>query len=164
MQFNNPPRKIKNMTTPHLKKSIGRSPLRLGFFLAALAVACFALLPFAHSAQAAEECNYCVNKAPNYQRIPLNFTVRPMNGQCTGGEAVDLSGHLDIDFTVEDGKKLLFKTHLENFSGKGLSPAGRRYVASDKDVKIKWTISEKNKGPVVGVGREIGDRQVQPPY
>jgi Cu2+-containing amine oxidase len=35
------------MTTPHLKKSIGRSPLRLGFFLRALAVACFALLPFA---------------------------------------------------------------------------------------------------------------------
>jgi hypothetical protein len=53
MHFNNPPGKIKNnMTTPPLKKSIGRSPLRLGFFLAAVAVACFALMPFAQSAQA----------------------------------------------------------------------------------------------------------------
>src|SRR5438128_7053760 len=39
------------MTTPPLKKSICRSPLRLDFFLAALAVACFALMPFAQSAQ-----------------------------------------------------------------------------------------------------------------
>jgi hypothetical protein len=49
MQFNNAPRKIKNnMTTPHLKKSIGRSPLRLGFFLAVLAV-CIGLLPQAQA-------------------------------------------------------------------------------------------------------------------
>ena len=39
------------MTTLHLKKSIGRSPLRLGFFLAALTFACFGLSP---SAQAQE--------------------------------------------------------------------------------------------------------------
>ena len=37
MQFNNSLRKIKNnMATPHLKKSMSGSPLRLGFFLAAL--------------------------------------------------------------------------------------------------------------------------------
>src|SRR5207248_5863706 len=38
-----PPRIIKNMTAPHLIKSINRSPLRLGFSLTALALACFAL-------------------------------------------------------------------------------------------------------------------------
>ena len=43
MQFNNPPRKIKIMTTLHFKKSISRSTLRRGFVLAALALACFAL-------------------------------------------------------------------------------------------------------------------------
>jgi trimeric autotransporter adhesin len=37
--------KTKNMTTLHLKKSADRSPLRLGFFLMALVLACFALLP-----------------------------------------------------------------------------------------------------------------------
>src|SRR5437660_3906405 len=36
--------KTKNMTTLHLRKSIGRSSLRLGFLLT-FALACFALLP-----------------------------------------------------------------------------------------------------------------------
>src|SRR6266496_2400450 len=35
--------KTKNMTTLHLRKSIGRSPLRLGFLLIGLALAWFAL-------------------------------------------------------------------------------------------------------------------------
>jgi hypothetical protein len=40
MKFNNPTRKIKNnMTVLHLKKSIGRSPLRRGFLLILLAIA-----------------------------------------------------------------------------------------------------------------------------
>jgi Chaperone of endosialidase len=42
MQFNNPP-STKNMTTPDLKKSIDRPPLRLGLLLIPLVVACFAL-------------------------------------------------------------------------------------------------------------------------
>src|SRR5204862_6538215 len=37
--------KTKNMTTLHLRESIGRSPLRLGFFLIGLALAWFALSP-----------------------------------------------------------------------------------------------------------------------
>jgi uncharacterized coiled-coil protein SlyX len=49
MQFNNPTStkkmKTKNMTIPHLRKSIGRSPLRLGFLLIGLALARFALSP-----------------------------------------------------------------------------------------------------------------------
>src|SRR6266576_2542250 len=50
MQFNNPLRKIKNnMATPHLKKSMSGSPLRLGFFLAALALVCFGLSPAAQA-------------------------------------------------------------------------------------------------------------------
>jgi hypothetical protein len=46
MQFNNPPRKIKNnMTTLHLKKSISGSPLRLRLLLIPLVFACLALSP-----------------------------------------------------------------------------------------------------------------------
>jgi len=37
--------KTKKTTTLHLRKSIARSPLRFGFFLAALALTCFALSP-----------------------------------------------------------------------------------------------------------------------
>jgi hypothetical protein len=43
MQFNNPPGKIKNMTTLPLKKSIGRSLSRLGLFLIPIVFVCFAL-------------------------------------------------------------------------------------------------------------------------
>ena len=37
------------MTTLHLRKSIGRSPLRLGFLLIPLVLACFALSPTARA-------------------------------------------------------------------------------------------------------------------
>jgi trimeric autotransporter adhesin len=48
MQFNNSAStKIENMTTPHLRKSIGRSHLRLAFLLIPLVFACFALSPTA---------------------------------------------------------------------------------------------------------------------
>jgi hypothetical protein len=44
MQFNNPPTKIQNnMKTPHLKKSIGRSPSRLALLLIALVFACLGI-------------------------------------------------------------------------------------------------------------------------
>jgi len=48
MQFKNPT-STKNMTTLHLGKSIGRSPLRYGLFLTALVLACFALSPQARA-------------------------------------------------------------------------------------------------------------------
>jgi len=43
-------KKNKNMTTLRLRKSIGRSPLRLGFVLIMLLLVCFALLPQARAA------------------------------------------------------------------------------------------------------------------
>ena len=46
---NNPPGKIKNMTTLHLKKSISRSPSRLALLLIPLVFACFALSPRAQA-------------------------------------------------------------------------------------------------------------------
>jgi uncharacterized coiled-coil protein SlyX len=42
--------KLKNMTTLHLRKSINRSPLRRGFLLIPLALACFAFSPAARAA------------------------------------------------------------------------------------------------------------------
>src|SRR5258705_1757573 len=44
MQFNNPPGKIQNnMTTPHLKKSMGSSSSRLALLLIALVFACLGI-------------------------------------------------------------------------------------------------------------------------
>ena len=58
MQFNNPlstkEMKTKNMTTLHLRKSIGRSPLRLGFLFIPLALTWFALSPTGRAQDASE--------------------------------------------------------------------------------------------------------------
>jgi hypothetical protein len=57
MQFNNPP-STKNMTTPDLKKSIDRPPLRLGLLLIPLVVACFALSRTAQAVTSAPDGGY----------------------------------------------------------------------------------------------------------
>jgi hypothetical protein len=100
MQFNNPPRRIKNnMTTPHLKKSLDRSPLRLGLFLAALAVAYFALMPFAQSAQAAEENNALLedNTAEEDDAV-LDLTAVAGNAAINGKEKKPNQWVIKIDF------------------------------------------------------------------
>ena len=75
MQFNNPPGKIKNnMTTPHLKKSIGSSSSRLALLLIALVFAC---LGIRQSAQA----GYIVT----LQQVGPNVVA-------TGSGAINLTG------------------------------------------------------------------------
>jgi hypothetical protein len=139
-QFNNPPRKIKNnMTTQHLKKSIGRSPLRLGFFLPALAAACFALLPFA-TADAARECGRWPNvtNEGNRPRARTIHIVGDPNGDhftttkpCVP-EKVLLSGGVVVKFKVQAGKLEPVSAELKNFHGEGLGSgpgSHREYVA-----------------------------------
>src|SRR5713226_7753627 len=46
------------MTTPDLRKSISRSPLRLGLLLIPLALACFALSPTARAVSPAPDGGY----------------------------------------------------------------------------------------------------------
>jgi Chaperone of endosialidase len=58
MQFNNQPKKIKNMTTLHLKKSISGSPLRLALLLIPLVFACLALSPMAQAVSPAPDGGY----------------------------------------------------------------------------------------------------------
>src|SRR5436305_2295299 len=50
--------KTKNTTIPHLRKSIGRSPLRLRLFLIPLALAWFALSPPARAVTPAPDGGY----------------------------------------------------------------------------------------------------------
>jgi hypothetical protein len=81
MQFNNAPRKIKNnMTTTHLKKSIGRSSSRLALLLVALVFAC---LGIRQSAQA----GYTVT----LQEVGSDVVA-------TGSGAIDLTDFFEIGF------------------------------------------------------------------
>ena len=109
MQFNNPPRRIKkNMTTLHLKKSIGRSPSRLALFLIPLVFVCFGLCPMAQAVgQEPNEGDLIGNVTgeeaavgqaandPNQQVIE----IKPTFCQCigtSGGERVNLRGEFQI--------------------------------------------------------------------
>ncbi|MGC2626956.1 MAG: hypothetical protein WA269_08975 [Candidatus Udaeobacter sp.] len=83
MQFNNPPGKIKNnMTTPHLKKSIGSSSSRLALLLIALVFTCLGLR---QNAQA----GYIVT----LQQVGPNVVA-------TGSGAINLTG---LTFFQSDG-------------------------------------------------------------
>jgi hypothetical protein len=165
MQDNNPPREIKNMTTPHLRESIGRSPLRLGFFLPALAVACFALMPFAQSAQAVgpepnggdlignvtEEDNAVlelgsdtveaamgqVAENPNKRVIPI-IIKKPL--QCAGGDVI-LHGDLVVSFKAvsppRNGARVIPLTlKLERFRGKAVNGKIERKLVAMKPERI----------------------------
>src|SRR4029450_12786756 len=71
--------KTKNMTTLHLRKSIGRSPLRLGFLLIglALALAWFALSPPAQAVTPPPDGGY-----PGFNTAEGDFAL---NSLTTGG-------------------------------------------------------------------------------
>jgi hypothetical protein len=75
MQFNNPPRKIKNMTALHLKQLISGSPLRLGLFLFTLALACFALSPSGQAVSPPPDGGYALNNTAEGENALLNLNL-----------------------------------------------------------------------------------------
>jgi hypothetical protein len=79
MQFNNPPGKIKNMTTLHLKKSMDGSPLRLAFLLIPLALACFALSPGAQAVSPPPDGGYPGGNTAEGNNALLNLTTGTFN-------------------------------------------------------------------------------------
>ena len=111
MQFNNPPGKIKNnMTTPHLKKSIGRSSSRLALLLIALVFACFGIR---QSAQA----GYTVT----LQQVGPDVVA-------TGSGAIDLTG-LTLSQSTSVNPAIM-PNHLMALSRKVTFTRGRLLPAS----------------------------------
>src|SRR2546430_13110037 len=63
------------MTTLHVRKSIGRSPLRRGFLLIPLTVACFALSPRAQAVVPAPDGGYSGANTAEGQSALLTLTT-----------------------------------------------------------------------------------------
>jgi hypothetical protein len=108
-----------NMTTPPPKKSIVRSPLRLGFFLAPLAVACLALMPFAQSAQA-------VGPEPNEGDLIGNVSEEDDAVADLGGDMVEAA----VGQAAETGNRQVIPFHFE----KNLQCAGGKVTLDGKVV------------------------------
>jgi hypothetical protein len=117
-QFNNPTStktETKNMTTPHLRKSIGRSPLRLALLLipSAIALAWFALSPTAHSQACFSNCSSSGNVANTAlgTNVLINNTSGAANTgigyqalrQNTSGSANTASGYQALIFNTTGG-------------------------------------------------------------
>ena len=79
MQFNNPPRKLKNMTTLHLIKSIGRSPLRLALLLIPPVFACLALSPMAQAVSPPPDGGYRDGNTAEGENALLSLTTGTNN-------------------------------------------------------------------------------------
>src|SRR6266568_348527 len=67
--------KTRNMTTPDLRKSIGRSPLRLAFLLIPLALGCFALSPAARAVLPAPDGGYPNNTTAEGEDALFSLTT-----------------------------------------------------------------------------------------
>jgi hypothetical protein len=147
--------KKQNMTTLHLKKSMGRSPSRLGVLLIPVVFACFALSPSAQAVgpeptegdligNMAEEDDAVADlggdmveaatgqaaNTPNKRVINFNFK-KPL--QCAGGDVI-LRGNVLITFKhISPGKVVPTSLKLEGFTGTAKS-GNRKLVA--KNLKL----------------------------
>src|SRR5437762_9756036 len=76
--------KTKNMTTLHLRKSIGRSSLRLGFLLT-FALACFALLPIVRAVTPPPDGGYPGENTAEGDNALSSLTTGVANTACGSG-------------------------------------------------------------------------------
>ena len=125
MQFNNPPRKIKNnMTALHLIKSMGRSPSRFAFLLIPLALAIF---------------TSPVDAAMKTHEIDFDENV-----PCVG-EIVHLKGPIRVSLTFS-GKLLTdYKVFVEGIRGNG-DNSKRRYSADPNNMSQSVEYKVRNGG------------------
>jgi len=79
MQFNSSPRKLKNMTTLLLKKSISGSPLRLALLLIPLVFACLALSPMAQAVSPPPDGGYRDGNTAEGENALLSLTTGTNN-------------------------------------------------------------------------------------
>ena len=154
MQFNNPPGKIKNnMTTPHLKKSIGRSSSRLALLLIALVFACFGIR---QSAQA----GYIVT----LQQVGPNVVA-------TGSGAINLTG-LTFSFSgsinplIHPGSGSFIGHGASIYTGPASSSADAYFVPQSGPTSFGsggLTLASSGSGDMVGIfeGFIYGDPQGQ---
>src|SRR2546421_582573 len=122
--------KTKNMTTLHLRKSIGRSPLRLGFLLIGLALAWFALSPPAQAVTPAPDGGY-----PGFNTAEGDFAL---NSRTTGSSNTANGNHALFSLTTgtnntATGANALFSLTTSSNLGEGNTAIGANALQNNTD-------------------------------
>src|SRR5437762_403016 len=128
------------MTTLHLRKSIGRSPLRLGFLLIGLALAWFALSPPAQAVTPPPDGGYPGFNTAEGDNALFSLTTGT-NNTATGAVALH-------DNTTGSNNTANGGITLANNNGSGNTAIGnfalRKSVTGDLDTAYGWAALERN--------------------
>ena len=112
------------MTTPHLRNSISRSPLRRGLILIALALACFALSPRAQAVTPAPDGGYPGGNTAEGDGALFSLTTGTLN-TAIGADA--LYNNTTGNFNTANGAEAL----LSNTTGGGNTATGAEALVSN---------------------------------
>ena len=152
MQFNiHPQQEKQNMTTPHLKKSMDRSPSRLALLLIPILLACFAI----PAMRARDE-------TPNHKEVLLNF-IPPNSAAACVGEPVDIRGQLKLKFGFGQfaGQRVFMPVDREVAKGYGqvnCPNSGECHVGFGKSTGRRYTADTRIGIEKVGTHEENGLR------
>src|SRR5436190_14664696 len=133
--------KTKNMTTPDLRKSIIRSPLRLGLLLIPFVLACFALSPQAR-AVCQEGCD--LNNGNTFLGVDalVNNTTGIFN---TAIGFVALNSNTTGTFNTAMGLEALFSNTTGNDNtATGLNALGSNTIGSDNTANGSGALENNN--------------------
>src|SRR5437867_4858036 len=139
--------KTKNMTTSQLRKSIGPSPLRLGFLLVPLALACFALSPTAQAVSPPPRITISAAPTTANEGGTATFTIRTSR--------VNRSRFITVNYIMSGTAILDTDYTLTGTLGQVTIPRGASF-ATVTLTTFTDALSEPNKTATMTLRRGIG--------
>jgi Chaperone of endosialidase len=152
------------MTTLHLRESVGRSPLRLGFLLIPLVLACFGLSPIAQAVTPAPDGGYAGNNTAEGTQALFSNTTGVLN---TGLGFQTLFHNIDGLANTATGFRALFNNTGDSNLGTGFqalfaNTVGDANTAVGTNALLRNTAGDGNiaLGAAAGANLTTGDNNI----